>query len=211
MFLYKKVVGCVIILVLLVVIILSTYFFWPRKIEIQTDMSQNEDNEKNTGSIQGSATNSQNNNQKHINFSGDFIFTLLIFILLLIQSISQSIIFIRSTTRNIGNSMTKDTEDQSTPDSALQQMQGHYSHPPTQNQFSHSYQAPSSSSLPSPPQTPGHAYYTINENSRYPYAPVQSQISIDCQTDMKPKEAEPDYKELYNRLKIRSSAAGLDV
>ena len=109
MFLYKKVVGCAILLVILIVVVLTTWYLWPGKVEIQTDLSENEDNEKNIGSINGPATNSQNNNQKHINFSGDFIFTLLIFILLLIQSIFQSFIFLSSTRMNIGgNKMTKE-------------------------------------------------------------------------------------------------------
>ena len=188
------------ILVLLVVIVLSIYFSWPTKIDIKTDMSNGEDNEKNEGTIQGSATNSQNNNKKHINIGGNFILTLFIFILLLIQSISQTIIFIRSTTRNTGNSLTKITGDHSTPVPAPQ-MQGHYSpQPPTTNQFCHQ---PPSSSLPSIPQT-GNVYY-------YPHAPVHSQISIDCQTEQPKEQPEPDYKELYSRLKIRSGAAGLDV
>ena len=219
MFLYKKVVRGSILLVILIVVVLTTWYLWPGKVEIQTDLSENEDNEKNIGSINGPATNSQNNNQKHINFSGDFIFTLLIFILLLIQSIFQSFIFLSSTRMNIGgNKMTKDNKDNTSSDPIeLQQMQGqqapHFSHPPTQSQLCHSYPAPSSSSLPSPPPTPGNAYYTINENNRYPYAPMQNQISIDCQTEKKSIETktEPDYKELYNHLKMRSSAAGLEV
>ena len=220
MFLYKKLVGCAVLLVILLVVILTTWYLWPGKVEIQTDLSENEDNEKNIGSINGPATNSQNNNQKHINFSGDFIFTLLIFILLLVQSIFQSFIFLRSTRMNIGdNKMTKDNTS-SDPPLELQNMQGqqssHFSHQqPPQSQLTH---YPASPPLPSP-SPPGNAYYTITETNRYPYAPMQKQISdIElregfCQTEKMSIETkpEPDYKELYNHLKMRSSAAGLEV
>ena len=216
MILYKKLVGFAIFLAVLVIVTLTTWYFWPSKIEIQTDLSENADNEKNIGSIQGSATNSQNNNQRHINFSGDFVFTLLIFILLLVQSIFQSFIFFRSMRMNTGNKKTQDQTSSSTPPSPQLPMH-------TQHRSQSLPQTPQSQLLTpytASPQTPPNAYYTISETPQGPYGPIQKQISeIDLRDgyfkiEKQPEpqaQTDPDYKKLYTNLKIRSSAAGLDV
>ena len=199
MLLVKKIVGCTTISVILVAIITLVWFVWPGKIEVQTeiDTSENQDNEKNLGLIEGSASNSQNNNQRHYNISGQFTFTILIFLLLLIQSISQTLVFIRYMTGHTGSSeTTKSAEAHPTPDSQPP-LPTYYSQQPGQNQFCYPSQQPTSPPPLSP--SPGHVYYE----------PAQKQVTIECQQQS--KEEEINYKELYSRLKLRSSAAGLDV
>ena len=69
----------------------------------------------------------------------------------------------------------------------------YYSPQPGNNQFpAQQLNSPSLTSL-----SPGNVYY---END-------QKQVTLECKES---KEEEPNYKDLYARLKIRSAAAGLE-
>ena len=217
MLLYQKLVGFTIFLVMLIIVSICTYYFWPSSVVVKTDLSTNAENEKNTGRIEGSATNSQNNNQSHYSFGGEFIFTILIFLLLLTQSAFQSFIFFRYISKTIGSKKTK--ADHTNPNPSCS--------PSPQLPNQHNLQR--SKSLPQSPENQlmsshniPNAYYTISEvdspkrPSAYglsptphsPYGPLQRHVS---ELDLKENQlqTEPDYKKLYNNLKIRSSAAGL--
>ena len=220
--LYQKIVGFIGLLFLLIIIGLFTYFFWPKTVTVNTDISTNEDNEKNTGLIKGSATNSQN--QSHYSFGGEFVFSILIFLLLVIQSTMQSIIFFRYIKQTTGR--TKKTAHPTSQDSTL-------SHSP---KLSSKHR---SKSLSHPPEAQPNTYYTISEidspkyapsNTRSEYGITRTRSEIDSsialshsrpspytdlrrhvsQLDIKEsKLEEEDYRQMYEDLKLRSAAAGL--
>ena len=95
--LYKKLIGFILGFVLLIGIISLTWFFWPTSIDIDIDIdeSKNQDNEKIFGTIKGKTEHSQNNNSSHINFGGHFLFTILIFVLLVSQTVLHSYFYLR--------------------------------------------------------------------------------------------------------------------
>ena len=207
------------------IVIIPVWYFWP-KVDVKIDTSEGTDNEKNIGSIRGSATNSQNNNQTHNNFAGDFILTILIFILLLTQSTFQSFFLYRFMRRSTGTKAVQDHPPSTPPPSPkIPQSQ--------QGTFSHS-QAKLTSVSP-PPSSPQNVYYSVSEApqlqlqysqhqltsvppppSSHIYGPVQTQTPLpqygppQIQITEKQTQEDKDYKSLYNNLKIRSSAAGLE-
>ena len=220
MLLYQKIVGFAIFLVMLIIVSICTYYFWPKSVIVKTDLSTNADNEKNTGRIEGSATNSQNNNQSHYSFGGEFIFTILIFLLLLMQSAFQTFIFLRYINKTTGPKKAKahpTTLDSSCPPSPKltnqQNWQRAKSLPHSPEIQPTSFQnVPNSyytiSELDSPKRPPVYGLSPLPTTPRSPYGKLQRHVS---ELDLKENqiEAEPDYKKLNNNLKLRSSAAGL--
>ena len=220
---YKKLLGFIFGIIIVIGIISLIWFFWPTSVNIDIDSSKNKDIEKIFGNIHGKTENSQNNNSSHYNFGGHFSITILIFSLLLIQTILYSVFYYRFTRALtlIGINRSEETLDPTASTQAATVPPPHDSSPCTNSTNQLTY-GQNTHSLPpvyysaqdrhyTPPMGPPkdvtmqianvdlkHGYYTIPD--------------LSTPQDTAPEKQAPDidYKIMYERLRTRSSAAGLD-